>query len=254
MDSKLKSPVLVTGSAGSVGRAAVAALHARGIPVRGFDRVRTVGADESLVGDLSDAAAVRAATVGARAIVHLAAVPDEDDFLTKLLPNNIVGLYHLLEAARAEGVRRVLLASTGQVVWWQLLEGPWPIRPDGAYSPRDWYAITKIAAESAGRAYARSFGMTVLALRLGWFPRTREHAAELASTPRGPNIYLSPGDAGRFFVRALEAPLEPGFNVLFVASRPIDRVLFDLAPTKQLLDWEPQDQWPAGAESLLGPG
>jgi nucleoside-diphosphate-sugar epimerase len=201
-----------------------------------------------VVGDLQDMDALRQAAAGVGAIVHLAAVPDDDDFVSRLLPNNLIGLYHILEAARSQGVKRVLLASTGQVIWWQLMEGPWPIHPEGPYSPRDWYAVTKIAAESAGRAYARRFEMTILGVRLGWFPRSREHAAELAGTERGPNIYLSPGDAGRFFARATAAPLPAGFWVVFVASRPIDRVYFDLEPTQRLLDWEPQDRWPAGAE------
>ncbi len=35
--------------------------------------------------------AVRQALEGTSAVVHLAATPDDDDFLTKVLPNNIVG-------------------------------------------------------------------------------------------------------------------------------------------------------------------
>ena len=90
--------------------------------------------------------------------------------------------------------------------------------------------------------------MTVLALRLGWCPRTREQVAEIAATERGQQTYLSPGDAGRFFVRAVEADLPPGFFTLFVASRPLQRVILDLAPAEALLGWKPQDQWPAGAQ------
>jgi len=243
--------ILVTGSSGSIGRAAVSGLRAAGWPVRGFDRLPTPGTADFVVGDLTDAAALRKAADGAAAIIHLAAVPDDDDFLSRLLPNNLAGLHNVLEAARLGGVKRVLLASTGQVVWWQLLEGPWPIGPDAPYTPRDWYAVTKIAAEAAGRVYARNCSMTVLALRLGWFPRNREHAAEVGRTVRGPNIYLSPGDAGRFFARAMEATLTPGFEVLYVASRPTNRIVFDLEPAMRVVGWEPQDQWPTGVEHWL---
>ncbi len=148
--------------------------------MRGFDRVRSPDLTDYAVADLTDFASLNKAADGVEAIIHLAAVPDDDDFLTRLLPSNLVGLYHVLEAARLASVRRVLLASTGQVVWWRLLEGPCPIRPDAPYSPRDWYAVTKVATEAAGQAYARRENMAVLAIRLGWFPRTREHAAELA--------------------------------------------------------------------------
>jgi nucleoside-diphosphate-sugar epimerase len=219
--------------------------------VRGFDRAPTPGTADYVLGDIGDQVLLRQAAKGVGAIVHLAAVPDDDDFLTKLLPNNIVGLYNMLEAARECGVKRVVLASTGQVVWWQLLDGPWPIVADVPYQPRDWYAITKVCAEMAGQVYARKYDMTVIAVRLGWFPRTPEHAAELASTERGPNLYFSPGDAGRFFRRAVEADLPAGFTPLYAASRPVKKPVFDLGDAQRLLDWEPLDQWPTGSEHLL---
>ena len=244
-------PVLVTGAAGCIGRAAVAGLIARGWQVRGFDRVPASNASEFVVADLSDSAALVKAANGAGAIIHLAAFPDDDDFMTRLLPNNIIGLYNLLEAARTTGIKRVILASTGQVVWWPLLEGPWPVAVDVPYAPRDWYAVTKVAAEAAGQAYARNYAMAVLAIRLGWFPRTPAHAAELASTERGPNLYFSPGDAGRFFTRTIEADLAPGFKAVYAASRPVKTPVFDLEATQQLLGWEPLDQWPTGSEHLL---
>jgi uronate dehydrogenase len=244
-------PVLVTGSAGSIGRAAVRGLLDRGRRVRGFDCVPTPQTDDFLVADLTDAAALCRAATGVSAIIHLAAVPDDDDFLTRLLPSNIIGLHNLLEAARLGEVKRVILASTGQVVWGQLMDGPWPIRTDVLYSPRDWYAVTKVAAEAAGQSYARKCGMAVIAVRLGWFPRTPEHAAELASTERGPNLYFSPGDAGRFFHRAVEAPLAPGFVPLYAASRSQAKPIFDLEPAQRVLGWEPMDLWPTGSEHLL---
>ena len=246
-----KAPILVTGSAGCIGQAAVAGLTAAGWHVRGFDCRPTPAIDDAVVGDLTDAAAVRKAVTGVGAVIHLAAVPDDEDFLTRLLPSNLIGLHHVLEAVRLEGVHRVVLASSGQVVWWRLLEGPWPIPPDAPISPRHWYSVTKVAAEAAGQAYARSFGLAVLALRLGWFPRTREHVAEVGQTERAPDVYLSPGDAGRFFARVMDAPFEPGYAVVFVASQPLNRVIFDLEPTKRLLGWEPRDQWPTGVEHLL---
>jgi nucleoside-diphosphate-sugar epimerase len=206
---------------------------------------------DAIVGDLTDAAAVAKAVQGMGAVVHLGAVPDDDDFLTRLLPNNIVGLHNILEAARIAGIKRVVLASTGQVVWWHLIEGPWPIEVDVLYRPRDWYAVTKIVAETAGQCYARNYAIAVVAVRLGWFPRTPEHAAELASTDRGPNLYFSPGDAGRFFSRAIEADLEAGFWPVYAASRPVRAPVFDLEPTKRLLGWEPVDVWPTGSEHLL---
>jgi uronate dehydrogenase len=200
------------------------------------------------MGDLTDAEALRRAARGVQAMIHLGAAPDDDDFLTRLLPNNLIGLHHVLETAKEAGVKRVFLASTGQVNWWQQMDGPWPIHPNDPFTPRHWYAVTKVAAEAAGKAFARSGTMTVIAVRLGWCPRTRAQVAELAASERGKSTYLSPGDAGRFFVRALEADLPAGFFTLFAASRPAGKVIFDLEPTRELIGWTPQDQWPVGVE------
>src|SRR4051812_50140929 len=94
------STVLVTGSAGRIGQAVVRELRARGHAVRGFDLVPTPGLDASLVGDLSDRAAARAAAEGATELGHLAATPHTDELLKKQLPNNEVRIEHQLETAR----------------------------------------------------------------------------------------------------------------------------------------------------------
>jgi nucleoside-diphosphate-sugar epimerase len=244
-------PVLVTGSAGRIGQAAVAELRARGHLVRGFDRVPTPGLNDCVVGDLTDAAAVHRAMHGVRALVHLAATPDDDDFLTKLLPPNIIGVYHVLEAARLAGVRRLVLASSGQVTWWQRFSGPLPIGADVQPTPRAWYAATKVFAEAAGRAFAEGHGLSVIAVRLGWCPRTREHVEELARTDWGPDVYLSPGDAGRFFACAVEAPLDLRFAVVYACSRPVREVVYDPGPARNLLGYEPRDTWPQGIEGIV---
>src|SRR5262245_19136906 len=120
--------ILITGSAGRIGQACVRALA--DLPVRGFDLLPTPGAAESVTGDIADMAAVRRAVVGVHTVIHLAATPDDDDFMIRLLPNNIVGTYNVMEAAQQARVKRVILASSGQVVWYQRLTGPLPIRAD----------------------------------------------------------------------------------------------------------------------------
>src|SRR5262245_10165351 len=66
-----KAHILVTGSAGRIGRTAVAALSKAGWFVRGFDRVPTPGTSDFVVGNLTDAAALQRAADGASALIHL---------------------------------------------------------------------------------------------------------------------------------------------------------------------------------------
>jgi uronate dehydrogenase len=244
------SIVLVTGSAGRIGRAVVAELQARGWPVRGFDRVPTPGLADAVVGDLTDAPTMRQAVEGVGVVIHLAATPDDDDFLTQLMPNNVLGVYHVLESARLAGVRRLILASSGQVVWWQRQRGPWPIKADDPPTPRGWYAATKVFLEAAGRMCAEAHGMSVLVVRLGWVPRSREHIEELTALDWAKDVYLSPGDAGRFFACAVEAPIEPRFAIVYATSRPLRQAMYDLETVKKLLGYEPHDRWPHGIEDM----
>ena len=246
------STVLVTGSAGRIGKAAVAELQARGRPVRGFDRVPTPGLEDHVVGEITDRSALDRAMAGVTTLIHLAATPDDvDDVLKDLFPPNIVGVYHVLEAARTAGVKRLILASSGQVVWYQRLTGPWPIGVDVQPTPRLWYAATKVFLEAAGRAYAEAYGMSVLAVRLGWCPRTPEQVQETAASDWAQTVYLSPKDAGRFFVCAVDAPETPRFAVVYATSKPKRTPLVDLKPAKELLGFEPQESWPEGTEVVL---
>src|SRR5262245_38586625 len=115
--------ILVTGSSGRIGRAVVAELLARRLAVRGFDLVPTANVADMVVGTLTDPAAVSRAMAGVTMLIHLAATPDDADFLKEIVPNNLIGVHHVLEAARDAGVRRMILASSGQVVWNQRESG-----------------------------------------------------------------------------------------------------------------------------------
>ncbi len=234
--------ILLTGSAGSMGRVIGPALVGRGHFVRGFDREASEGVSESCVGDLTDAAAVRAAAEGVDTIVHLAAYPDPADFVQVLVPANVVGLYHVMDAAVREGVGRVVLASTAQVVT-GLTVRPWRIE-DGT-APTNLYALTKVWAESMGEMYARRHGLSVLAVRIGWFVRNPEEARRLVEL-KGEALYFSPPDTVRFHAAAVESD-RPGpgeFAAVFATSRPLGEAIADPQPARDVLGYEPQDTFP----------
>lgn len=244
--------VLVTGSAGRIGQAVVRELG-EGI-ARGFDRVPTPGIEDHVVGDLLDPAAVRRAMTGIDTVVHLAATPDDvdKDVPNRLFPPNIVGVYNVFEAAKEAGVSRMILASSGQVVWYQRYRGPYPIDANVQPTPRYWYAATKMFLEAAGRAFHEAHDMSVIVVRLGWCPRDAGQVQQIHEEEFAQDVYLSPNDAGRFFACAVHAPETVRFEVVYATSKPVRQTPYDLEPTKRLLGFEPQEQWPQGTEIVTG--
>jgi hypothetical protein len=152
-----------------------------------------------------------------------------------------------MDAARKHGVGRVILASTGQTIDGHLESGRIPVRTDVEYQPLYLYACTKVCLEQLGRVFARHHGIHVLAVRLGWCPRDAGQVAQIAADPECQDVYLSPGDAGRFFAAAVHAHSLPPYSVCFATSRHTHRLTYDLEPAKTLLDWEPTESWPTGA-------
>jgi nucleoside-diphosphate-sugar epimerase len=253
--------ILVTGSAGRIGRAVVKELVARGHHVVGFDLVSTPGLPpkQSIVGTLADPEALHEAASGTEAIIHLAATPDDsnfprgappndgDNFISDLVPNNVIGPYQVLEAARVLKIPRVVLASTGQVIDGHLKAGSIPVTPESPPRPRYLYACTKVFLEALGQVYAKEHGLAVLAVRLGWCLRPGQQE-EFLQSAHGLDVYLSPGDAGRLFAAAVEVEKLPPFAVVYATSRPARKLLYDLSLTRELLGWEPRDAWPEGME------
>ncbi|WP_455232545.1 NAD-dependent epimerase/dehydratase family protein [Geopseudomonas aromaticivorans] len=165
-----ESRVLVTGGAGFIGSHLVDALLARGHAVRVLDNLSTGKRNnlpldnprlELVVGDVADAAALRAALAGCTAVAHLAAVASVQasvDDPVSTHQSNFIGTLNLCEAMREQGVRRVLFASSA-AVYGQNGEGE-AIDEDTPKAPLTPYAADKLASEYYLDFYRRQHGLT----------------------------------------------------------------------------------------------
>ncbi len=237
--------ILVTGSSGAVGKPVCKALLAAGHHVRGLDIARSEELADCHVGSVSDMEAVDKAMETMDTLVHLGAEPNECDFMTRLLPANIVGTYNVMDSARRHNLRRVVLASSMQVMngLWKKVE--YPVKTEYGTAPTNHYGVTKVFAEALGHMYSRSFKMSVIVARIAWLTRNAGEARSMQKSPFSIDFFLSHDDAGRFFLKAVEAE-NIDFCILVAASKWKTRQLFDLEPAKNLIGYEPQDQFPEG--------
>ena len=205
---------VVTGADGTIGRALRAALNDRGVELVSTDlrEPTPVGARErTAVADVADLEALTSLFEGCRGVIHLGGLSDEADF-HDLAAVNIVGSYHVLEAARRAGIDRVVFASSNRVTGMYpadtLTDTGMPPRPDG------FYGVSKVAGEALCRLYADKFGLSTIALRIGSY--------DVQPTPgRMQRTWLSPADAVRAFVAAMTTQRHVG--VFYAVSANRDR-------------------------------
>ena len=249
--------VAITGGCGAIGRCAVRGIAAHGHRVLALDVVERPldGAAEFRRVDITDPAALDAAFAGQDTIIHLAAIPNDADFMGQLLPANYIGLYQVFEAARRANVERFITVSTSQVVFGHDLAHQ-IIRVDAPYAPLNHYAVSKITMEEMARFYVRVYGMQILVVRPGWMPTHENQMPSIAADPCARNYYLSHHDAERFFAAAVatEKLRRPDFQVVYAQSRGEDETVgLDRAPARELLDYEPLDCWPEGTPAYPWP-
>jgi uronate dehydrogenase len=214
--------ILLTGAAGRIAAAVRPVLRELAGDVVLTDRAKPPSLEPGerfVAADLADPVPWPALAAGCDAVVHLGAVPDEAAFDVLAGPN-LHGAFHVYDAARRGGVRRVVVASSGRATGFyrvgERLDGDATPRPDGLY------AATKAFSEALGRMYADRFGLEVVALRIGTF-LDRPHTVRDLST------WLSPGDARRLVRAALTAPIDGYLGVYGVSANT--RGWWDLPPS-----------------------
>jgi UDP-N-acetylglucosamine/UDP-N-acetyl-alpha-D-glucosaminouronate 4-epimerase len=166
--------VLVTGGAGFIGSNLVRALLERGDRVRVLDNFSSGRrgnlseiADEIEVveGDLRSYERVHTAVRGTEVVFHqgaLGSVPRSvQDPLTSTAVN-VEGTLNVLLAARDEGIRRVVAASSSSVYG---DGGTFPRVESQPPNPISPYAVAKLAAERFCVSFSRVYGMETVALR-----------------------------------------------------------------------------------------
>lgn len=210
MTIKIHEKLLLTGAAGGLGKALRERLKANCTVLRLSDRQdfgAAAAGEEVVLADLADADAVDAMVKGVNAIVHLGGISVEGPF-TPILQGNIVGIYNLYEAARKNGVKRVVFASSNHVTGFyrqdETITSDHPARPDGLYG------LSKAFGEDLSRLYFDRYGIETACVRIGSsFPEPKDR--RMLAT------WLSFDDLHRLITACLTTPVL-GHSIIFGMS------------------------------------
>jgi nucleoside-diphosphate-sugar epimerase len=226
----------ITGVNGNLGGKLVAALRPD-YTLRCFD-VR--GGQDSIAADLASYADSWARHLeGVDTVLHFAGESQPTASWAAAQRGNIVATANVLRAARTYRVRRIVFASSNQVMGGYRFSEQ-VITTELPPTPLNPYAVTKLFCEEAGRTFASETGISFIALRIG-----NTQAGENIPHPGmglglwGQLMWLSNRD---FIdgVRCAIAVRNMPFAIVNVVSNNVG-MRWDLKYTQRVLGFTPQD-------------
>ena len=235
--------ILITGAAGAIGM--VLRQHFKGqyelLRLTDMGPQEPAGPGEEVCTvDVRDMAALERSMQGIDCVIHLAGTT-QDLSWEKVLPINIEGCYNVFEAARRQGVRRVVFASSNHAIGYHRRETF--IDTEVQPRPDSLYGVSKVFGEALGRMYADKFGLSVACLRIGTL-----RALDRPTETRHLLTWLSHRDMAQLARRCIDHP-DYHFVVVYGVSNNL-RNRWDNTPVK-FLGFRPQDDAEAYAAEVL---
>ena len=177
-------------------------------------------------------------TKGVDAVVHFGGQSGESEW-ENILNANIIGFRNILEAARVNGVKRFLVATSNHAVGFyrcdQKVDHTVYPKPDSRYG------VSKVFNEALASLYADRYGMEMFCMRIGNVNHIPIDRRRLA-------IWISGRDMAQLVTLGIEHP-DIRFEIVYGISDN-QRAWFDNANAFRL-GYKPQDQSEPYAEDIL---
>jgi uronate dehydrogenase len=188
--------------------------------------------------DISRFADALRITKGVDAVVHLGGHSVEGPW--EVIHNaNIVGCYNVFEAARRNGVKRILFPTSNHAVGYYRRDHTIDHR---VYpKPDSRYGVSKVFGEALGSLYADKYGMQVFNMRLG-------NVGPVPLDKRRLSIWLSPRDLAQLVTIGIEHP-DIRFEIVYGVSNN-QRSWYDNSNAYRL-GYKPQDDSEHTAAEVL---
>ena len=231
--------ILITGAAGDVGTHLRRELAGK-YRIRASDLrpLKKIGQEAYMRADISKMADCLRITKGVDAVVHLGGYSVEGPW-EGILSANIVGCYHVFEAARRNGVKRILFPTSNHAVGFyqrdQTIDHRVYPRPDSRYG------VSKVFGEALGSLYADKYGMEVFCMRIG-------NVNPAPIDKRRLSIWFSPRDLAQLVTIGIERP-DIRFEIVYGISAN-KRAWYDNGNAYRL-GYRPQDDSEVYAAEVL---
>ncbi len=173
---------------------------------------------------------------GADVVVHMAFWLGEErkDFVTKGIPTNVIGTFHIYEAARINQVKRVIFCSSNHVYGFYPADAM--VGDYAQYRPDSVYGLCKCYAELLGRYYSDRFGISSINLRVG---HCQGDVTDYEPGVREYKQWLSNRDLVQLTEKCIEAAPELLYRNYPGISNNED--FWDLTNARKELGYEPMD-------------
>lgn len=178
-------------------------------------------------------------------VVHLAGNPSPSAEYENLREINMDGTYNLFAAAKEEGVKRVIFASSIHTVKGYPTDQQ--VTTDMPVRPLDLYGVTKVFGEALANYYAYQEGIESIAIRIGGFNSIEsKHEKGEEVTLEQMSSFLSAQDMAYLVECCIETKLTYPFEVVHGISNNRFKYM-DLSDTKEKVGYKPEDD---GFENL----
>ena len=242
--------VLITGAGGHLGRKLFDALESDpAYTVSGLD-IQQVDHPDIHTADLSGDDSWTDLLEGVDVIVHLAGDREPAATWPSAITHNMDATLTLYHHAAAQGVGRVVLASSNWVhgdkrFTKDVLNSTTPPGPINAYG------MSKLFCERTGAYFAKHHGLSVICLRIGWTQWTHDNqpGPHMAMGRWGQEMWLSDRDFLNGLRAAIQAKDVPFAALNLMSDNPGMR--WNIDETRRVIGYAPQDGSPAKVTPII---
>ena len=243
--------ILITGGSGLIGSVLNNHLKEKYNLINLDIKKPTNHSQDTIIGNMNVLEDVKIASKSADAIIHLGAVINVDSDWELVLKNNIESTRNVYEAAKINGVKKVIFASSNHAVglfendspYKEIVEGKYegldpknlkkvdknvPIRPDS------YYGVSKSYGEAIGRYYYETFNIKSINLRIG----TVLNSDDPSTSIRHFSTWLSHRDISQLVEKSIIHNVE--FEIFYGVSNNKWR-FWDIEDSQKKISYMPVD-------------